>query len=73
MIGETYQVDGGLQNAFCRSKRILAVSECYSSVCRPPVCLEEGNYYEFYTYGADFGLMAAELANPPTRFICEEP
>jgi hypothetical protein len=74
IIGETYQVDGTIQNAFCRSKRLIPATECYSNPCPLPSCVNEaGNYLELYAYNTNFGLLAANLISPASNFICEEP
>jgi hypothetical protein len=65
-------VDGTSQNAFCRSKRLISTPECYMSTCSPPVCPENGNFYEMYTSGSSFGLKLAD-PNNPGKFMCEEP
>jgi hypothetical protein len=74
MVGETYQVGGTKQNAFCRTKRLISESDCYTGVCQPPVCNQEQNHYQFYTYGVElhglFGFNIFQLAN---AFLCEDP
>jgi hypothetical protein len=73
IIGETYQVDGTIQNAFCRSKRLIPVTECYTKPCPLPVCLEPGNYLRLFSYSLYFGLVPTDLNTPAPNFICEEP
>jgi hypothetical protein len=75
IIGETYQVNGTAKNAYCRSHRPIASSECYGSAqspCEPPVCNEEENIYHFCSYGT-FGLkMSLPLLDYISQvFICE--
>ena len=73
LIGETYQVGGTTaQNTFCRSKRLIASSECAYSVCTEPSCLpDEQNILQFTAATFPYGITIYSSA--ATRFLCENP
>jgi hypothetical protein len=74
IIGETYQVDGTTQNAYCRSKRLILASDCYELPCTPPVCIEEENYLQYYSYSSGTrGIMGFSKYMAASHFLCEEP
>jgi hypothetical protein len=74
IIGETYQINGTENNAYCRSHRPLTESDCYESACEPPACIEDHNYFNFkafmdYSLGLRMFLPGDYYA--PKVFICE--
>jgi hypothetical protein len=74
IIGETYQVGGTTQNAYCRSKRLIPATDCYGIPCQSPVCNQEQNYYQFYAYGVNGrGLSNYNPYVLASLFLCEEP
>jgi hypothetical protein len=74
IMGETYQVSGTTQNAYCRSKRLILEKDCYTGACTPPVCIEEQNYLQFYSYtSSTHGFKGFSIYMLASRFVCEEP
>lgn len=81
-IGETFQV--GTKNAYCRSKRVIADTECnvdsgQAAVCPGPTCIaDEENAFKLFaqTMSGSCGQKGLRVTPPtpaPTRFLCEEP
>jgi hypothetical protein len=75
IVGETYQINGTANNAYCRSHRPIASSECYmNEPCEPPVCVEGNNFLNFYSFGTS--ILGLKMYMPggdyaPKVFICE--
>lgn len=75
IVGETYQINGTENNAYCRSHRPIAVSECFDSICGDQECEEDDNYLNFKSYSSSsLGLrmfMPGSGSYLPEVFICE--
>ena len=65
-------MNGGSQNAYCRSKMlIIADTQCYDNTCIFD-CGVVLNYLQLYAYGSSFGFRKGSITDA-TRFICEDP
>jgi hypothetical protein len=74
IIGETYQVNGTLQHAYCRSNKLIPESLFYNGVVPGLSCIEEENVIQFLSATSTAkGLDRSKPAVPPSKFMCEEP
>jgi hypothetical protein len=73
IIGETYQINGTVQHAYCRSNKLIPIQMCYLGVDPGLTCIDENNILQFLSYsGTVYGLSRPNPVYVPAyRFMCE--
>jgi hypothetical protein len=74
IIGETYQVNGTLEHAYCRSNKPLPENLFYNGVVPGLSCNEEANVIQFLSAPpVAKGMVRLNPQMPASKFMCEDP
>jgi len=74
IIGETYQVNGTLQHAYCRSNKLIPENMFNRGIIPGLTCTEEENSLQFVSATTTAkGLSRLNPQLPASKFMCEDP